>query len=214
MFNNDFQKLDDYIRAHSEPESGLLKELDRQTHLKILRPRMLSGHIQGRVLSMISKMLSPKFIFEIGTFTGYSAICMAEGLHPQGKLITCDVNDEIESFTRSFIDRAPNAQQIDYRIADYRQILKNLDQPINLAFIDGDKREYPEYYKEILPKVSPGGFVVADNVLWNGKVIDSDSRKDPYTAGVLAFNDLVTNDERVENVIFPFRDGLMVLRKK
>src|SRR6056297_1751796 len=124
MFNNDFQKLDEYIRAHSEPESDLLKELDRQTHLKILRPRMLSGHIQGRVLSMISKMLAPELIFEIGTFTGYSAICLAEGLKPAGKLITVDVNDEIEAFTQSFLDRSPNAQQIDYQIANYRQVLQ------------------------------------------------------------------------------------------
>ncbi len=214
MFNNDFQKLDEYIRAHSEPESDLLKELDRQTHLKILRPRMLSGHIQGRVLSMISKMLAPELIFEIGTFTGYSAICLAEGLKLAGRLITVDVNDEIEAFTQSFLDRSPNSQQIDYRIADYRQILQTLNQPIDLAFIDGDKREYPSYYEEILPKVKPGGFVIADNVLWNEKVIDSDSPKDPYTAGVLAFNEMVTGDDRVENVIFPFRDGLMVLRKK
>ena len=213
MFNNDFDKLDDYIKAHSEPENELLKELDRQTHLKILRPRMLSGHIQGRVLSMISNMINPQNILEIGTYTGYSTICLSEGLREGGRLITCDVNDEIETFTRSFLDRSQRANQIDYRIQDARELLKNNNIEFDLVFIDGDKRQYPEYYELVLPHVRQGGYLIADNILWSGKVIEDNDHPDEYTLGVLRFNGMVQNDNRVQNVIFPFRDGLMVIRK-
>lgn len=213
MFNNDFDQLDDYIKAHSEPESELLKELDRQTHLKILRPRMLSGHIQGRVLAMISKMIQPQNILEIGTYTGYSTICLSEGLREDGMLITCDVNDEIEHFTRSFIAKSPNAKQIEYRIQDGREFLKNNTLSFDLVFIDGDKRQYPDYYEMVLPHVCKGGYIIADNILWSGKVIEESESHDEYTKGVLQFNEMVQNDDRVENVIFPFRDGLMVMRK-
>ncbi|PLX25164.1 MAG: methyltransferase [Salinivirgaceae bacterium] len=213
MFNNDFDKLDDYIKAHSEPENELLKELDRQTHLKILRPRMLSGHIQGRVLSMISNMINPQNILEIGTYTGYSTICLSEGLREGGRLITCDVNDEIETFTRSFLDRSQRANQIDYRIQDARELLKNNNIEFDLVFIDGDKRQYPEYYELVLPHVRQGGYLIADNILWSGKVIEDNDHPDEYTLGVLSFNEMVQNDNRVQNVIFPFRDGLMVIRK-
>jgi predicted O-methyltransferase YrrM len=213
MFNNDFDQLDDYIKAHSEPESELLKELDRQTHLKILRPRMLSGHIQGRVLAMISKMIQPQNILEIGTYTGYSTICLSEGLRQGGKLITCDVNDEIEAFTRSFIEKSNRANQIEYRIQDGRELLVDNTLKFDLVFIDGDKRQYPDYYEMVLPHVIKGGYIIADNILWSGKVIEENENPDDYTKGVLQFNEMVQNDARVENVIFPFRDGLMVIRK-
>lgn len=214
MFNNDFNKLESYIKAHTEPENELLKELERETHLKILRPRMLSGHIQGRVLAMLSKMIAPQNIFEIGTFTGYSAICLSEGLVPDGKLITCDVNDEIEDFTRGFIERSPHANNIEYIIADARKVLQDLNQTFDLVFIDGDKRQYQEYYKMVFPHVKAGGFIIIDNVLWGEKVLVDPADDDPYTAGVQGCNTLIQHDQRVENVIFPFRDGLMVLRKK
>ena len=213
MFNNDFDQLDDYIKAHSEPESDLLKELDRQTHLKILRPRMLSGHIQGRVLAMISHMIQPKYICEIGTFTGYSTICLSEGLMGDGKLITCDVNDEIEPFTRSYLERCEKAELIDYRIQDARELLEKNDLKFDLVFIDGDKRQYPDYYEMVLPHVKKNGYIIADNVLWSGKVIEALDANDEYTKGVLTFNEMVQNDERVQHVIFPFRDGLTVMRK-
>lgn len=213
MFNNDFDQLDEYIKAHSEPESELLKELDRQTHLKILRPRMLSGHIQGRVLAMISQMIQPKYIFEIGTFTGYSTICMSEGLLDGGKLITCDVNDEIEAFTRSYLERSAKVDQIDYLIQDARELLKQNVLEFDLVFIDGDKRQYPDYYEMVLPHVKKNGYIIADNVLWSGKVIEKNDHPDEYTKGVLQFNEMVQQDERVQNVIFPFRDGLTVMRK-
>ena len=214
MFDNDFNRLSAYIEEHCAPESDLLAELDRETHLKVLRPRMLSGHVQGRVLSMLSKMIAPDHIFEIGTFTGYSAICLSEGLSANGRLITCDINDELESFTRSFISRAPAAPQIDFRIADARSLLRDLHVMFDLVFIDGDKRQYPEYYELVFPYVQKGGYIIADNVLWSGKVIDEAANADEYTRGVLEYNKMVTNDARVENVIFPFRDGLMVARKK
>ncbi|HKK60461.1 MAG TPA: O-methyltransferase [Salinivirga sp.] len=214
MFNNDFNKLETYIRQHCEPESELLAELDRQTHLKVLRPRMLSGHVQGRVLAMLSKMIAPQYIFEIGTFTGYSAICLAEGLKSEGRLITCDPNDELASFTQSFINRAPDAGKIDYRIADARALIKEFDLMFDLVFIDGDKRQYPEYYEMIVPYVRQGGYIIADNVLWNEKVVDASANDDEYTHGVLTYNKMVTKDPGVENVVFPFRDGLMVARKK
>jgi len=214
MFNNDFQELDGYIMQHSQPESELLKELNRQTHLKIMRPRMLSGHIQGRVLAMLSKMIAPTYILEIGTFTGYSAICLSEGLAPDGILFTYDINDEIEAFTRSYIDKSPKASQIKYAISDARTALQNIDVLFDLVFIDGDKRQYPEYFEMILPKVRQGGFIIADNILWSGKVIEPDAEKDAYTKGVIDFNRMVNESNEVENIIFPFRDGLMVIRKK
>lgn len=214
MFHNNFLDLETYIEQHSEPESELLKELNRQTNLKILRPRMISGHLQGRVLAMISKMISPKSILEIGTFTGYSAICLSEGLDSNGKLYTYDINDEIESFARSFIEKSPNASQIIYTILDARKAIETTSTTFDLAFIDGDKRQYPEYFDMILPRINNGGFIIADNILWSGKVIEPNAEKDAYTKGVLDFNEKVTKSAEVENVIFPFRDGLMVVRKK
>ncbi|MFO7864957.1 MAG: O-methyltransferase [Salinivirgaceae bacterium] len=214
MFNNDFNRLDEYIRQHSSPESELLQELSRQTHLKVMRPRMLSEHIQGRVLSMLSRMIVPQNILEIGTFTGYSALCLSEGLAKNGRLFTYDVNDEIEEFTRSFIEKSPYANQISYKIADARDALPKLDVMFDLVFIDGDKRQYPDYFELVLPKLRNGGFIIADNVLWSEKVIDKSAYDDPYTKGVLDFNQMVTRSDEVENVIFPFRDGLMVLQKK
>lgn len=208
-----WEKIQEYILAHSIPESYLLSELQRQTHLKILRPRMLSGHLQGRMLAMFSKMIQPSYIFEIGTFTGYSAICLSEGLASGGQLITCDNNDEIESFARTFLERSPKSSQITFHIGDAVELLRAGNKMFDLIFIDGDKRQYPEYYEAALPYLNKGGYIIADNVLWNGKVVDPEMKKDDYTRGVQQFNTMIQEDSRVENIILPVRDGLMVARR-
>lgn len=213
MFNNDFDKLDSYIREHTEPEPQLLKEITRQTHLKTMHPRMISGHVQGRVLSMFSKMIRPKNILEIGTFTGYSALSLAEGLSDNGKLITIDINDELEALTRGFFSKSEYKSKIEYIIGDAIDVINDLDVVFDLVFIDGDKRQYPEYYKKIFPKVSKHGYIIIDNILWNGKVIENVKHNDIYTLKVIEFNELVKNDDRVNSVIFPIRDGLTVLQK-
>lgn len=206
-------KLDNYIAAHSDAESELLQELSRETQHKILLPRMLSGHIQGRILSMISKMIKPTYILELGTYTGYSAICLSEGLSPNGKLHTIEINDELETFTRSFINKWKLADKIRLHIGDALDIMKQLPNEIDLTFIDADKRKYPEYYKAVIEKTKIGGFILADNVLWNGKVIETIDKNDLYTKGILDFNEIAANDNRVEKVILPIRDGIMILRK-
>jgi predicted O-methyltransferase YrrM len=190
-----------------------LLELERQTHLKILRPQMVSGTLQGKILEMLSCMIKPGNILELGTFTGYSALCLAKGLQPNGKLITIDINDELEAFAQSFFNRSPYGHQIDFRIGDAREIIPTLKETFDLVFIDADKRQYPEYYSLVFDKIKPGGFLIADDVLWYGKVNEKIHDNDTYTKGLLAFNDMVQNDKRVENVIFPVRDGLMVVRK-
>jgi predicted O-methyltransferase YrrM len=205
--------VNEYIYKHSTPPNDLLLALERQTYLKILRPQMVSGPIQGKILEMISCMIQPERILELGTFTGYSALCLAKGLKPQGKLITIDLNDELEEFARSFFDKSPYAHQIDFMIGDARTIIPELSEPFDLVFIDADKRQYPEYYQLVFDKVRPGGFIVADDVLWYGKVNEDILENDTYTKGLIAFNRMVQEDTRVENVIFPIRDGLMVVRK-
>ncbi len=208
------QEIEKYILAHTEPEDDILKELDRQTNLKILRPRMLSGHLQGEILKMISYMIKPKNILEIGTFTGYSAICLAKGLDKNGSLITIDKNDEIADFTKSFFDKVSIKDRINYYVGDALKIIPKLDKNFDLVFIDADKREYLDYYKLIFDKVNKGGFIIADNVLWDGKVVEKVDKNDKQTLGLLEFNDFIQNDNRVENVMFPIRDGLMIMRKK
>lgn len=205
--------VNEYIYNHSTTPSDLLNELERQTYLKILRPQMVSGPIQGKVLEMISCMIQPKRILELGTFTGYSALCLAKGLPADGQLITIDVNDELEAFAQSFFDRSPFKNQIDFRVGDARTIVPQLNESFDLVFIDADKRQYPEYYDLVFDKVKPGGFIIADDVLWYGKVNEEIPENDTYTKGLLAFNQKVQNDTRVENVIFPIRDGLMIVRK-
>ncbi len=207
-------KIEEYILAHTQREDDILKELDRQTNLKILRPRMLSGHLQGEILKMISYMIKPQNILEIGTFTGYSAICLAKGLGEDGKLFTIDINDEIADFAKSFFDKVSMKDKIFFYIGDALKIIPKIDENFDLVFIDADKREYLDYYNLIFDKVNKGGFIIADNVLWDGKVVEKVNKNDKQTLGLLKFNDFIQNDDRVENVMFPIRDGLMVIRKK
>lgn len=206
--------LEQYVEQHSTPESDLLKRLDRETHAKILMPRMVSGHIQGRFLSMISHMIKPLTVLEIGTFTGYSAICLAEGLPPEGKLITIDVNEEIESFARSFIEKSDKGKQIEQRIGNALEIIPELEMQFDLVFIDADKINYQNYYDLVFDKVKQGGYILADNVLWSGKVFKDIPKMDKDTKALMDFNDMVQNDDRVENVMLPVRDGLLLIRKK
>jgi predicted O-methyltransferase YrrM len=206
-------KLDDYCCEHTNKESELLYNLNRNTHLKVMQPRMLSGHFQGRVLSLLSKLIQPTRILEIGTYTGYSALCLAEGLKKDGKLITLDVNPELESFTRSFFEASEYAQQIDFRIGNALEVIPTLEEKFDLVFIDADKENYINYYKLVFDKVKPGGIILADNVLWSGKVIQDVPEKDKDTHLLKAYNKMVQEDPRVENILLPIRDGIMVARK-
>lgn len=207
-------ELDDYVCRHSSDEPPLLQELNRETHLKVLQPRMLSGHFQGRLLSMISKLVRPEKILEIGTYTGYSALCFAEGLSENGKLITIDVNEELEPMVRKYIDKSPYKQQIDYRIGDAMTLVPQLEDGFDLVFIDADKQNYLNYYKLVFDKVKPGGLILTDNVLWSGKVVQEVKPNDKETKIILEFNEFVKNDPRAETVLLPIRDGIMLTRKK
>ncbi len=208
------QELDDYVCAHTEQESPLLNELNRRTHLEVLRPRMLSGHFQGRALSMISHMIKPKFVLEIGTYTGYSALCMAEGLAEGGKIITLDRNEELEDLVMEFFERAGMSETIDFRIGDAMEIIPTLDQEFDLVFIDADKGNYGNYYDMIIDKVPSGGYILLDNVLWSGKVMGEVEENDMDTRELIHLNNRLQADERVQNILLPIRDGLMILRKK
>ena len=205
--------LDQYIADHSSPEGDYLYRLFRATHVEILAPQMASGHIQGRLLKFLVKMIRPRRILEIGTFTGYSGLCMAEGLEDDGKLYTFEVEDELEDFTRRWIDGSPYADKIEFIIGDALEIVPKLGEKFDMVFIDGNKREYIKYYETAMEYLNDGGWILADNTLWDGHVIDSE-RQDAQTNGVRAFNDLIRNDERVEVVILPLRDGLTIIRKK
>ncbi len=208
-------KLSAYAEAHTTPESELQQALNRDTYANVLIPRMLSGHLQGRVLSMFSKMVQPNVILEIGTYTGYSALCLSEGLKPGGKIITLDINEEIEDMTRSYFEKAPNPGCFDYRIGNALDIIPTIDEPIDLVFIDADKENYSTYFDMVIDKMPSGGIIIADNVLWSGKVIDPKQlEKDEETQALDAFNKKMNADSRVENVLMPIRDGLMVVRKK
>jgi len=207
-------ELEKYIAAHINQESETLKELFRYTHIHILRARMLSGHIQGQLLKMVCKMINPTNILEIGTFTGYSVISMAEGLSGnESHIDTIEINDELQPTIEKFINKANLADKITLHFGDAREIIPTINKKYDLVFIDGDKRQYPEYYKLIFPSVNPGGYIIADNILWNGKVLEPDTNNDDYTKGVIEFNEIVKNDKRVEKVIIPFRDGLFLIRK-
>ena len=207
------KKLEQYILDNSTAEDPILEDLYRQTHIRFVNPNMASGHLQGKFLEFISGMISPENILEIGTFTGYSAICLAKGLRPGGKLITLESNDELASFSSSYFKRAGLADVIIPMTGNAIEIIPGLDLMFDLVFIDGDKREYIEYYKLIIDKVKPGGFILADNVLWGGKVIDTDTR-DPQTLGVINFNNFISLEQSVEKLILPIRDGIMIIRKK
>ena len=208
------EKLDDYVCKHTSEEDDLLKELNRQTHLKVLQPRMLSGHFQGRFLSMISKMIQPTSILEIGTYTGYSALCLAEGLKSEGKLLTIDKNPELEDFVRNFFEKSAYSENIEFVIADAMKYIPTIKQSFDLVFIDADKGNYLNYYKLVIDMIPSGGYLLADNVLWSGKVIDDKSVNDKDTKAIMEFNQYVMNDIRVENVLLPIRDGLLLMRKK
>lgn len=205
-------QIETYCLRHTSDEPALLQQLNRETHAKVLQPRMLSGHFQGRFLSMISHMISPKYIIEIGTYTGYSALCLAEGLTTDGKLITIDINEELENFTRKFINESAFSTQIDYRIGDAAEIIPTLPNGIDLVFIDADKVNYQKYYDLIFDKISVGGYILSDNVLWDGKVADEE-KVDKKTKILRNFNQNATQDTRTENILLPIRDGLMLSRK-
>lgn len=207
-------ELDEYVCAHTEQEPELLYELNRETNMKVLRPRMLSGHYQGRVLSMLSHMIRPNRILEIGTYTGYSALCLAEGLEPEGTLITIDKNEELETLVRKYVDASPYQNQIDLRVGDAMELVPQLDGEFDLIFIDADKENYLNYYHMVIDKVRVGGYILIDNVLWSGKVIEPLEEGDRDTEVLLELNDYVHFDERVQNVLLPIRDGLTILRKK
>jgi caffeoyl-CoA O-methyltransferase len=207
-------KLEQYIASHTDPESDLLAELSRETQHKVLLSRMLSGHIQGKVLEMISKMIGPDNILEIGTYTGYSAICLAQGLSEKGKIHTIEINDELEKLIRCYIAKSSLSHKIELHIGNASEIIPSINEVFDLVFIDGDKRQYLDYYKIVIEKTRKGGFILADNVLWSGKVVLPLEPNDDYTAGIMEFNDFVHQDPRVENVILPIRDGIMILRKK
>lgn len=208
------QELDDYVCAHTSPEDEVLYQLNRATHLKVMQPRMLSGHFQGRVLSMLSKMIRPNRILEIGTYTGYSALCLAEGLTENGKLITIDVNGQLERLVREFWSKSPLNAKIEWIIAPALEVIPTFTESFDLIFIDADKQNYINYYNLVINHLSPGGYIIADNVLWSGKVIQKEGKIDKDTALLQEFNQLIHNDSRVENVLLPIRDGLMVVRKK
>jgi len=206
--------LEEYISLHTSPENEVLEAITRDTHVHILNPHMLSGHVQGRVLSMLSHMIRPKRILELGTFTGYSALCLAEGLAEGGRLITIEHNDELEETIQRNLSRSPLCERIELHIGDCKLVIGDLqDQVFDLVFIDADKREYCAYLEAVYPLVPVGGFILADNTLWDGHIIDPAYDKDKQTMGLRAFNDKLKEDDRFEQVILPLRDGLTLIRK-
>ena len=206
--------IDQYILSHIDPEPEHLYNLYRATNIELLHGRMASGHLQGRLLKMLVEMINPRNILEVGTFAGYSAICMAEGLQEGGKVYTFEINDEQEDFTRPWIEQAGVADKIEFIIGDAIQDAPKLGVVFDMAFIDGDKRTYVETYEMVMPLLRQGGFILADNTLWDEHVVDATYLKDAQTKGILRFNDHVAQDERVEKVILPLRDGLTLIRKK
>lgn len=207
------EKLDHYIVKHSEDEPELLQQLTRETYQKILQPRMLSGHYQGRVLSMISKLVSSKNILEIGTYTGYSALCLAEGLKTEGELHTIDINDELFDFQRTYFDKSRYGHQIHQHLGDALEIIPKLNKSFDLVFIDADKENYSNYFNIIIDKLNTGGIVLSDNVLWSGKILEDIKPDDTATKALLEYNTLLKEDKRVETVLLPIRDGLTISRK-
>ena len=207
-------KLEKYILENIDPEDEILRELDRETHLKVLGARMLSGHLQGQVLTMLVKMIRPKNILEIGTFTGYSAICLAKGLFAGGKLVTIEIDDEMENFAQKYFRKSGFNSKITHLTGSALQIIPSLKETFDLVFIDGNKREYLAYYHVVFEKLEKGGFIIADNTLWNDKILDNPSPDDSQTIGIMEFNSYLKNDYRVEKVILPLRDGMTIIRKK
>ena len=207
------KEIEEYVLSHSEPEPEYLYRLWRATNVHTIHGRMASGHLQGRLLKMLVEMIRPKFILEVGTFSGYSAISMAEGLADDGRLYTFEINDEMEDFTRPWIERSPMADKIEFIIGDALTEAPKLGIEFDMAFIDGDKRNYIECYEMVMGILRPGGFILADNTLWDGHVVDEAYKKDPQTQGIADFNDHVRADHRTQQVILPLRDGLTLIRK-
>ncbi|MCU4177486.1 O-methyltransferase [Carboxylicivirga sp. N1Y90] len=207
-------ELEQYILDHIDEEGEVLKDLNRQTHVKMLQPRMLSGHLQGQILKMLCQMIKPTNVLEIGTYTGYSALSMAGGLEKEAHIDTIEINDELEPFISSFINKAGCGDKISLHIGDALEVIPTLDKKYDLVFMDGDKRLYNEYYDLIFDKLNSGAYILADNVLWDGKVVEDVNPNDTYTKGILDFNKKIKLDSRVEKVILPFRDGIFLIRKK
>lgn len=208
------QEIDDYVVAHSAKEPKLLQQLNRETNQKVLQPRMLSGHYQGRLLSMLSKLINPQNILEIGTYTGYSALCLAEGMKPDGILHTIDLNEELLDLQKRYFDASLWKDQIVQHLGDATEIIPSLKEGFDLVFIDADKPNYPTYFHQIMEKLSPGGVILSDNVLWSGKVVEPVKDDDESTKALLKYNKLLAEDERLETVMLPVRDGLTISRRK
>ena len=208
------EKLDDYVVKHSEKEPALLKALTRETYQKVLQPRMLSGHYQGRILSVLSKLIRPKTILELGTFTGYSALCLAEGLNKNGVLHTIDINEELVDFQRRYFDKSDYGSQIIQHLGSALDIIPTIETTFDLVFMDADKPNYINYFHQIIDKLNQGGVILSDNVLWSGKVIESLDPSDISTKIVLEYNTLLKEDSRLETVLLPIRDGLTISIKK
>ncbi|MCU0473662.1 MAG: O-methyltransferase [Bacteroidales bacterium] len=207
------KKLEQYLLEHSSPEDPVLEDLFRQTHLRFVNPNMVTGHLQGKLLEFISRMVNPEMILEIGTYTGYSAICLAKGLKPGGKLFTIEINDELSEFSSSFFKRAGFENKIVQVTGKAQDVIPGIDRMFDLVYIDGDKREYTEYYNIIIRKINPGGFIIVDNILWGEKVLENNTR-DPQTLGIIEFNEMIMNRDDIEKVILPVRDGIMMIRRK
>lgn len=207
------EQIEEYIQQHTTPENDVMRSINRTTHLKTYYPNMLSGQVQGKFLEMISRMIRPKNVLEIGTFTGYSAIAFAHGLAKGGKVYTIDINEELENLIKPFLRESGFEDRIELLIGNALDIIPELDQEFDLVFIDADKEQYVDYYELAIQKLAPGGFILADNVLWGGKVLEADAKSDKETKGIKNFNDHVKNDQRVEQVMLSVRDGLLLVRK-
>ncbi|MDN3724559.1 O-methyltransferase [Aequorivita sp. SDUM287046] len=206
------EKINDYVEKHSQPEPELLQKLNRETWQKMIAPRMLSGHLQGRVLSMLSKLIQPKNILEIGTYTGYSALCLAEGMRENGELHTIDINEELFDFQRKYFDESAFGKQIFQHLGNALEIIPKLEKSFDLVFIDADKNNYPNYLEIILPKLEKGAVILSDNVLWSGKVVENLKEDDEDTKALLQYNKLLNEHPQLETVLLPIRDGLTISR--
>lgn len=207
-------EIEEYIRAHSDEEGELLAALSRDANVNLLRPRMISGHLQGRILKMFCRMLRPHRVLEIGTYTGYATLCLAEGLEEDARVHTLEINDEMEDFIWKYLSRSPHKEKICVHFGDAMALIPQFDEMFDLVFIDADKRLYSAYYDLVFPKVRSGGLILADNTLWDGKVVQEEPASDKQTQGILAFNEKIKHDDRVEKVILPLRDGLTMIWKK
>ena len=205
--------MEDYILEHIDQEPELLKKLNRDVHVNLLRPRMLSGHLQGRMLKMFCRMIRPRCVLEIGTYAGYSALCLAEALDDDAVLHTIEINDELEDFIRGYFNQSESGSKIKLHIGNAFDIVPNLNETFDLVFIDGDKRDYADYFNLVFDKVSPGGFILADNTLWDGKVLQEPHSADEQTAGIRRFNDMIAKNTETEKIILPLRDGITVVYK-